>query len=32
MLLSNIFKCTDEEIDNWEKTPGYYDEFAPYFA
>ncbi|MEC7276410.1 MAG: hypothetical protein VXV96_08825 [Bdellovibrionota bacterium] len=32
ILLSNIFRCTDEEIDTWEKTPGYYDEFAPYFG
>lgn len=32
ILLSNIFNCADEEIDTWEKTPGYYDEFAPYFG
>lgn len=32
VLLTNIFKCTDEEVDTWKKTPGYYDEFAPYFG
>jgi hypothetical protein len=31
-LLLNIFKCTDDEVENWETKPGYQDEFAPYFG
>ncbi len=31
-LISNIFRCTDEEIEVWEKALGYYDAFSPYFG
>ncbi len=31
-LLSIIFEFTEDEIDTWKNSPGYNDEFAPYFG